>query len=348
MKLNYGTLGYKGISYSRREEFCTCPRKFEISHALGLAKRKDSVTFSYGHAVGAGIQAMFETGNIDIALAQAVRNYSMPWEDEGTAKEQSAKKSLWYALEAVEKFASQRASHFHGGLSYLDDYELIEVGLGDGRRVKGIELEFIIQLEHGFVYEGHIDLVLRHKVDGTFLVLELKTTGLREPNEAQYANSDQALGYSIVLDSIAHSLGQRGAASYEVGYLIFSSSAQQWTLMRFPKSAKMRLNWLNNVMRDVELIHSYQMAAEQGIPYPTRGKSCFEFFRACDYFNLCGMENSTLIRLLGRPSADDQQFEEVSKAHFTFTLEEVCNMQIELAAERTGVSFTTPYGDMTI
>lgn len=345
--LNYGTLGYKGLSYSRREEFLKCPRKFEIHHALGLARRTDSVTFSFGHACGAGIQEWFKSRSREQAIIAAVKHYSMPWEDPGSPSDQRAKKSVWYAIQAIETFCNQYNQSMYGGLQIFQKYQLCSVFV-DGKLVAGIELEFHIQLDHGFVYEGHIDLVLSHVDTGEFLVVELKHTSLKEPHPAQYSNSDQALGYSIVVDAMAASDGRGAQASYKVAYLIFSSSEQKWILMEFTKTAKQRLNFINNILRDVDRIHSYQEAAETGIPYPTNGSACFDFFKPCDLYNLCGMENANLLYLMHTPDKSQKAFVEESKAHFVFTMDQVIDMQIALAETRTNTPLIGQVGDMQI
>lgn len=349
MKLNYSTFGYQGLSYSRKKDFTTCPRMFQINHALGLARRRETVTFSFGHAVAAGVQEWFNSQNEDLCYLQCVRHYNMDWDDLGTPKEQKDKKSLWTALYAVEHFLRLLKSSIAGDMAEFRDYEVLEV-MSNGKPLRSVELEFRIQLEHGFVYEGHVDLILRHKNTGEIIVLELKTTNLKDPHPAIYQNSDQALGYSIVVDKIADLLGDSHVASYRVIYLVWSSSAQDWVIFKFPKSAKQRINWLNNLVRDVDLIYSYQLAAEQGVPYPTRGDSCLQFFRPCDYLNLCGYEDETLIQLLRPATKADEQFEEKDQAHFIFTLDEVVNMQIALSESRLNINLGHASGhlDLTI
>lgn len=342
-KLNYSTFGHLGLSYSRVNAFHECARKFEISHVLGLARREDSVTFAYGHAVAAGVQEIFKSNNLTQAILACVKWYSMPWDDFGTEKERKAKKNVWFAAHAVENFYNKLNVVYSGDLIEFKNYELVWFD-HEGKSIPAIELEFKILLPNGYVYEGHVDLILRNKSTGEIVVFEMKTTKY-QPVSAMFKNSPQALGYSIILDKIAQVTNHEGIASYRVIYLVYSSSQMDWTVFKFPKSAKRRLNWLNDLIRLTDVISYYQAGADEGIPYPTNGNSCNNFFKPCEYLNLCELENDTLIKLLKVPN-HETQFEEKDQAHFIFTYEEVADMQIALAAERTGAF--DPLKDITI
>jgi len=124
MQLDYGTAGYQGLSYSRLGTFHQCGRKYQIENSFGLKQRNDSVTFSYGHAVAAGVQAWFETGNMQTAVIECAKFYTMPWDDLGSTSEMRAKKNVWYAIKAVEEFVTQMDHGLIGGLANLKDWEL--------------------------------------------------------------------------------------------------------------------------------------------------------------------------------------------------------------------------------
>lgn len=330
-QLDYGTAGYHGLSYSRRATLHACPRKFQIENALGLKERTDTVTFSFGHAVAAGVQSWFQHQNTQLAILECCKHYTVSWSDAGTASEVRGKKSVWYAVHAVNQFIKGIQSLLAGGIAELANWELAYLA---GHQ-PAVELQFRILLDHQFVYEGHIDLVLVHKTTKQFAILELKTTTFREPHDAQYGKSDQALSYSIVLDrAVGHS-----QSSYKVFYLIYSSSAQQWILKEFVKHAKMRLDWINNLVRDTDIIMYYQGSAESdGIPYPTNGASCYNFFRECEYYHTCDMEDASLLRIYGKQQA--VSFDYTDRATFVFTLDEIISSQIAKIENSTGVELT--------
>lgn len=330
-QLDYGTHGYKGLSYSRLETFHLCKRKFEIENALGLASRKDTVTFSYGHSVAAGVQEYLRTGSKQLAVVAAARDYTMPWSDTGTIKEQRAKKSVWYAIKATTRFIQLYESQLPNIMDDLKEYELATV-MVDGKEIPAIELQFRVLLENDFVYEGHVDVVMRHKVSKEYAVVEIKTSAFTEVPDCLYANSNQALGYSIILDKLVHEHAQ---SSYKVFYLVYCSPQQDWEVRSYPKQVKRRFDWINNLIRDCEIIEYYQQAAaEGGIPYPTDGSSCYQFFQPCRYFGSCTMENESLSEFYKN---DEAQFAKEDNVHFVFTLEEIINTQVALAESRSGL-----------
>lgn len=319
-QLQYGEVGAFGLSYSRLETMHSCPRKHELANVLGLSPRVDSVTFSYGHAVAAGIQSYLQHFNIKLAVAECCKFYTFDWLDAGSTSEQRGKKSIAYAVQAVHNFVLALESTLPNELEQLREYELAY--LGDR---PAVELQFQI-VAGEYTYEGHVDLILQHKVSKQYRILELKTTSFTSPHPAQYANSNQALSYSIVLDAIVG----HGVANYEVTYLVYSSSKQEWLTFNFPKSATMRLDWLNNLQRDIAVLDMYREHAEQGIPYPTNGSSCYNFFRPCEFFSFCQMDNSSLERIFGNKEAQFRQAE-AKEIHFTFTFAEVMQAQIARA-----------------
>lgn len=322
MALDYGTRGVHGLSYSRRGTLHECPRKFQIQNCFGLRTEKDSVTFSFGHAVGAGIQKYFVTGNLQAAVIEATLHYSMGWGVDGTTSEQRAKKNIWYAIHAIHCFHLQLQSDPR--FANLRNWEVATIG---GKPAQ--ELQFRLLLGNDFVYEGHIDLVLRHKVTGQYCVLELKTTSLQAPGRAQYGKSDQALSYTIALDHIL----KDAPTSYAVIYLIWSSSTQSFTIFEFQKSPKQRLNWINDLLREVELLSYYESCAARGIPYPINGASCFSFFHECEYFTTCELEDESL-KLIYSTTQNTESFNYQDNCDFIFTVEEALETQLAKVSEQ--------------
>jgi hypothetical protein len=133
--------------------------------------------------------------------------------------------------------------------------------------------------------------VLRHKETGEVLVVELKTTSASYVNAAQYKNSAQAVGYSIVLDAIFPTL-----SAYTVKYLIYKTKAGEFEIMDFEKDYLARALWLREILLDLEYIGICEKA---GI-YPMHGESCNDFYRECEYFNLCTMDTMKLTEPLSQ------------------------------------------------
>ena len=321
MALDYGTRGVHGLSYSRRGTLHECPRKFQIQNCFGFRTEKDSVTFSFGHAVGAGIQKYLVTGSLQAAVIEATLHYTMGWTVEGTGSEQRAKKNIWYAIYAIQTFHLQLRDD--PKFAMLREWEVATILDKPAQ-----ELQFRLLLGNDYVYEAHIDLVLRHKTTGQYCVLELKTTSLQAPARAQYGKSDQALSYTIALDHIL----KDAPTSYAVIYLIWSSSTQSFTIFEFQKSPKQRLNWINDALREVELLTYYEDCASRGIPYPINGASCYSFFHECEYYTTCEMEDESL-RLIYAANSSAESFNYVDNCDFVFTVEDALETQLRKVSE---------------
>lgn len=284
LKDNYSQLVAHGnlSSYSMQSVFHACPRKYQIKKlqaATGTSERIQSVTFSFGHAVGAGVaeyDAALGDGHDQLAaLDRAIWAAFLAWdidlleiETKGTYADGAGKptgKSFAGAIWALQKYQV-----------FVDE----ETNLRDYETVK-IEANIAVDFEDGHWYVGHIDELLRHKELGSFLVKENKTTGLRNVDPSLYANSDQALSYAVVIDML-------GGNEFEVLYTIYSSAAQEWTQHRFVKSSVKKASWL----QDQLLMHQQLDSYVELDFFPMRGSACFDYMRKCEYFGRCDMDQS--------------------------------------------------------
>ncbi len=194
---------------------------------------------------------------------------------------------------------------------YLGEYELV---YWQGK--PAVELSFRIHLPDGFTYRGYVDAVLQHKITGKILVLEAKTSSGRA-NSAQYKNSGQALGYSVVLDKIFPDL-----SSYEVLYLVYGTNEKGYTEFYFEKSLLLRALWLQELLLDKLHIELYE---EYGA-YPMHGENCYDFFRECSYLGLCTLPTERLIKPLTQADLD-----KIAEEEYDFELDffELVEAQIE-------------------
>lgn len=301
------------LSYSSRVTLHNCPRKYEL-YRLNAAKEaldeKTSVTFALGHLVGAGIQGILAGHSIERIYLDCF----MMWDTDLFAEDKKVNKSFWESMIAIERFYYVRES------SLLQDYELVYyTPEGSDTSVPAVELSFIIHLPDGFKYRGYVDAVLRHKVTGKVLVLEVKTTGLKSVNAAMYKNSAQAIGYSIVLDVLFPEL-----SSYEVLYLIYMTSNREYYPLPFNKSYLQRALWIQELLLDCELIKSYENA---GV-YPMHGESCFNYFKECEYLNTCTLSTSLITSKL--TEEEEVRLEESNKKfHISLSVEDLIAAQIK-------------------
>lgn len=287
--------GYEGkidyrirqLSYSSLLTLHQCGRKYELYKKRSTHRTeqsiKSTVTFSFGHVVGEGIQeALKGTSLRDIMLMMF-----MHWDTDIFNVDDKANKSLWSAILAVKRFVAFREA---GGLK---DYELVYY---QGK--PATELSFAIVFPDGFRYRGFVDAVLRHRITGEILVLEVKTTKSKALNPNKYRNSAQGIGYSIVLDSIFPDW-----SSYKVLYFVYQSTLGEFTPLPFVKSYLQRALWIRELLLDIETIKMY----EEAQVYPMRGESCVMYSTEtekesnvwegdCEYINTCTMNTDFLVK----------------------------------------------------
>lgn len=265
-------------SHSQRSEsFHKCPRMFLISKTPTQQAMESvgptNVDFVFGHSVGAGIQTYLITRNKIKSMFAAF----LGWNAHAELEHPKKGKNLDYAVLSVEKFI-----HFWETNGWADEWELAYFN-----EKPATELTFFIDCENGSYHAGHIDAVLRNKRTGRYMVLEIKTTAIRNPDEAQYGNSDQTLGYSIVLDRVATDLG--AVAEFQVLYLVYSSTKRELEPFPFIKSRAERATWLQDLLVDHSIIHTYV-----GLNFfPKRGNNCWSFGGRCIHYGLCDMKSMT-------------------------------------------------------
>lgn len=295
------------LSYSSLLTLHSCPRKFQLYKLSAVPEseidQSSSVTFAYGHAVGTGIQDILEGRSEEETLWR----HFLAWDVDLFSDNPKQNKSFWSAWIAIRQFANMREN------GYLDGYELVWY---EGKPAS--ELSFSIALPDGFIYRGFVDAVLQHKDTQEVLVLECKTSSAAAVNPAQYKNSAQAIGYSIVLDAIFPAL-----SSYKVLYLVYQSKASEYIQLPFKKSFYQRALWIQELLLDVEMIKMYEAASI----YPMHGESCYSFFKECEYYNSCTLSTRHLTKSL-TPEQEDKIDHELDRYQIRITLEDLITAQL--------------------
>ena len=268
----------KQLSYSSRLTLHSCPKKYQLYKLNSTLNEADdsssSVTFSYGHVVGLGIQNCLQDLSEDTILFNAF----MMWDCDLFDRNDKQNKSFFLAVSAIQRFIHMRQ---HG---FLEGYQL---ATHDGK--PAVELSFIITFPDGFTYKGFVDAVLVHQDTGEVMVLEVKTTSSNYIAAATFKNSAQAIGYSIVLDVMFPKL-----SSYKVKYLIYKTKSNEYEVMDFEKDYLARALWIREILLDIDTIKMYEAASI----YPMHGESCNDFFHECEYLNLCTLSISNLTKAL--------------------------------------------------
>ena len=305
--------GYEGkidyrirqLSYSSMLTLHSCPRKFQLYRLRTTHKAEESVkstvTFAYGHIVGEAIQLALE-GRTE---QEIVWKMFLGWHTDLFHEDPKLNKSFWSACIAIKRFLSMRDQGF------LKEYDLVYY---NGK--PACELSFSVIFPDGFRLRGFVDAVLRNRDTGKVVVLECKTTGSATVNPATYKNSAQAIGYSIVLDSIFPDL-----SSYEVLYLIYNTKSGEYLPIPFQKTYLQRALWIRELLLDIETIKMYEDAEV----YPQHGESCYSFFRECEYLNVCQLSTSYLTK----PCTPEQ--EDKTEYQISLTLDDLLTTQLRKA-----------------
>lgn len=306
-------------SYSLLSKLHECPRKYELDKLQANHPSSEIPTeiinldFAYGHSVGAGIQTYAATGSVTAAIFAAMLAWKAPWDAEKIDKKgNEVGKSLTAATLAVEKFSYWWERN-------LADWEVVVLPSGK----KAVELAFAIDMQNGRYHFGHIDVMLRHRELGTLAVWEGKTTGFENIDEAAYANSNQALGYSVVVDAIAKQIGATGT-EYEVLYIVYSSKSRDFQLLPFGKTRSQRAEWLQDTLLDHASLDTYKRINF----YPKRGENCINRYGfRCNWFGQCTMRNDSLFPGLELPALEASKLESIESLDFVFRLDELIEAQ---------------------
>lgn len=268
----------KNLSHSSRDTLHRCPTEYRLYKIGGFAQREDTIDTNFGQAVGVGVGSLL----IGETREQAIWKMFLAWKgdllsDSDSAKAQKNKKFFWHTIAAIDNFKLLIGTVFK-------DWE---VAVFNGK--PAVELSFRINFGDEFLDRGHVDVVLRHKITGELRVLEIKTTAFTTISPAMYGNSQQGVGYGVVLDAIAKQYPE-SSSSYEVLYLVYKSKEMAWEPIPFKKTFLQRAQWIKSVLIDIAKIEMYER--EQF--WPKHGENCMRFFRECDYYGTCQMSDKAL------------------------------------------------------
>lgn len=269
------------FSYSSRLLLHSCPRKYQLTKLQAQLETEEelNMNFLFGHCLGDGVAHYLHNGrNLQATIFQMY----LDWPADYLLENAKQKKSFAYAMAAMIQFDAMCQA------GYLEDYE---VAIYDGK--PAIELSFKIVLPDGFTYRGFVDIVLKHKITGEIIVLELKTDSGNFVNHYKYKNSAQAIGYSVVLDKIAPEL-----SAYSVYYLVYMTRLERFEPFDFPKTYNQRALWLRDMIYDLESIQRYVEAEGNNGIWPQHGESCSSWGRPCEFMDICHLDTANVITKL--------------------------------------------------
>jgi hypothetical protein len=304
-----GVIDYrlKQLSYSSELSLRNCPRKYQL-YKLRASGTKEgivqTISNSFGHAVGLGTQLVFQD---KYTLQEIIWQVFLAYPIDPLLEDEKAKKGFWSALVSISRLYNARKAGF------LSDWVVLE---WEGK--PAIEFSFCINLPNGFRYRGYVDAVVKNKKTRKIGVLERKTTKNKVVAPESFKNSGQALGYSIVLDHIFPDI-----SSYEVLYLVYSSTTMEETEFEFSKSYVQRAEWIQTLLFECDMITKYDEAEM----YPMHGESCYDFFRSCQYIQTCTLDISSLAK-----EYDPEIHEDTVEYQINISLQDLIQTQLRKAS----------------
>lgn len=272
--------GINIYSHSTSEKFVLCENKFRCSkldqnqpfQIDPIVTLEGNIDFAFGRAVETGVQAAL----LNHSKEQIFFDMFLAWD-----------------IKLMQQHPKNFAKTFTDATIAIDKFQYIKAQLMQGweiamfRGKPAIELAMLLDLENGYYYVGHADIILYHPVLKKYRVLEIKTTGSKNLDAAMYQNSGQATGYSIFLDQIASDVEL--TSTFEVQYLVYPIHQGFWQNFEFTKSRSARAGWINTLLLDMQRINSYRTLNF----WPKRGGACYDFYRRCEFFDRCDLDNSS-------------------------------------------------------
>lgn len=351
VKLKYRKVGAKALSHSRLELLNTCARKFELEGKLNLRKRATNLTFAYGHGVGEGIQALISGKSLEAAIFEVFAGWEVDIGEVGFESEVRNRKNFLDCIDVVCLFSDYMqgaADNLCGNSQEINfpDWEIAQIKGADGEIRPAVELELAVDCGNDFLYEGHIDLVLKRKDSEKFAVLELKSSGLNRIQPAMYGNSPQPTGYMMALDAALVKKNPEATTSFTVFYLVVQTRKKKFFEFAFEKTPLHRTQWISFIIGNMERISNLEAS---GLPYPIDFHGCFAFNRACSYYGTCHLPNEVL-----KGGKEEATFDiEESEADISTSLEAILERQQHLletyeTIQLTELSGTNLFDDMEL
>jgi hypothetical protein len=298
----YPTLSRKPIrlSYSTNNLVESCARKFQIAKDKNISDwdlpretRENNEHLDFGSAIGIGAATLLTKNSLEAGIWAAISNFNY-------ANETATKNAISLVTCLQTLFAQWNP----------DTWEIAQY---NGKPAAELSFKVILDQATQDYYCGYVDLVLIHKPSKLAVVLEVKSTGIKlDDLSANYQNSAQGLGYSVILDSVTG-----GAASWQVLYLVFQFKGNNVLptlhILPFKKTLRDRLEWL----LDLRILYSRILSHYEMNYWPKRSSGCLFFNKACPFIGTC---DQTAMQHL-----EEAWITKEANWDFVFSIEELIN-----------------------
>lgn len=286
------------LSHSTLATLDSCPRKFEFTKLYQNPKHSDSLAADFGSAIHIGFQEYLTSHNYTNAVWKMMLAY--PWElGESSMKDRSAEGAIALLDKMIEVFPET-------------EWELAWLTVEDGTKIPCTEVSFSLTFEDwpsltqlpldsqstikpksiDLTYVGFMDLVLHHKFNDTFMVVDIKTTSDKlEDQTPKYKYTDQCVPYGLVLNAL---LGI-GYDELEVGYYVANPSILEPKVrfFSFYKSSKDLADWAKGMQIKLSLLSQ----CTKSHWFPRTHNGCVSFNRVCPFYDYCSDRDPTRTQL---------------------------------------------------
>lgn len=168
------------VSYSAFHEYTKCNHKFLIENILKLSKPGKSINMYFGIAIHESISKSFQEG---IDLQSRISNFKYRFK-----KLMMDNMSESYEINLLDEFTAQ-------GINILKELSISSIM--KAYEIVGVEKMIDDKLYNNFFFNGFIDIVLRNKKTGKYLIIDWKTSG--SPWDEELKKKDKNLISQMIL-----------------------------------------------------------------------------------------------------------------------------------------------------
>jgi len=276
------------LSHSSRSSGAKCKRRgYEFAQMFGKPQgaREDTFDADVGTALHEGLEAWMMTRDEDKAILAMGLAYPLEQEYLDPKNNNKSLEAAFSTLQALMKSP------------YLDEYEIAKIRRPDGVVISAVEIAFAIEIINSpfplpVYYVGKIDLILRHRSLGNYIVTDLKSTRQWATDmRMKFEYDEQTVPYAIIL---SHILGEEIRA-LETAYLsaFVDLLDPLVSLYKIRKSPDMIRDWHTGLCEEIRQLSKFYK--NQWWPRATNGDTCFAYKRACEFAEYCSVRQPSII-----------------------------------------------------
>lgn len=300
------------ISHSSQKLLHSCARKFEFRKMYNHPKRDSNLKAELGKALHRGFQDYLVHGDEDKAIWEFMTAYPIHLCDSDTdySSIQTGYSTLMGIIHAIP----------------MQEFELAKIKCIDGVVRPAIEVPFEITLEgysledgknYTVSYTGYIDAILFNVREGTYAVVDIKTTQWKLNDFTPlYQFSEQCVPYGLILEYM------KGETinNFQVKYLTCQVDLLEPNiqLYSFEKDRGDIEDWFRGLIIDLNLIKMYRSMA--WYPRTGGGSTCISFNRKCEFFDICLARDPDTIRSMIETEIESMTQYELDEALVSKTL----------------------------